>query len=572
MIIALSIRNLLLIDRLDLEPGEGFTALTGETGAGKSIILDALALALGGPADRGLIRAGEDQASITVAFAVAPGHPVWAALEEAGLDATPDEVLTLKRVLKASGPARAWVNDQPVSAGLLARFGEDLVEIHGQHSASALLRPGMHQVLLDQFAGNEALLASCRTAWQRLAEAREAVTELAETDAHQSERRETLQGDLARLEELAPQPGEATRLGAQRTRLMQAERVSGQLSEAAVALADGEIADILGKAARAMDQITRLAGFEEGEAGAEARAAAGALERALIEVQEGERAIAALSAGITEDPDALESVETRLFTLRAAARKHSVEADLLPDLTARLQAELESLDSVGEQLARARAAEREALAAWHGAAEKLSAARKAAAGRLEKSVMGELKPLKLERTRFRAAISSLEEGKGGASGRDRVAFEVETNTGTGFGRLDKVASGGELARISLALKCALAGTGEAGVLIFDEADQGVGGAVAAAIGERFSRLGAARQVFAVTHSPQVAATADTQWAISKTAPKSGLGRTRVDGLDSDQRTEEIARMLAGADITPEARAAARRLLEDTCPAKPRPRL
>ena len=569
MIIALSIRNLLLVDRLDLEPAEGFTALTGETGAGKSIILDALALALGGQADRGLIRAGEEQASITVAFAVPPGHPVWAQLGEAGLEACPDEALTFKRILKTSGPARAYINDQPVSAGLLAEVSDGLVEIHGQHAASALLRPGMHQVLLDQFAGNERLLEACRTAWTRLVDAREKVEGLAEADTQQAERRESLQADLNRLDDLSPQAGEATRLGAQRARLMQAERVSGQLTEAASALADGEVADILGRAARAMDQITRLAGFEDGEAGAEARAAASALERALIEVQEGERAIAALTSGITEDPEALDNIEARLFALRAAARKHAVEADLLPDLAARLQADLDALDCVGEALAKARAAEREALAAWHGAAEALSTARKAASTRLEKAVLAELKPLKLERTRFRARVDALEDGRGGPTGRDRIAFEVETNAGTGFGRIDKVASGGELARISLALKCALAATGEAGVLIFDEADQGVGGAVAAAIGERFSRLGAARQVFAVTHSPQVAATADTQWAISKTAPKSGLGRTRVNRLDSLQRTEEIARMLAGADITPEARAAARRLLEDTCPARPR---
>lgn len=571
MIIALSIRNLLLIDRLDLEPGEGFTALTGETGAGKSIILDALGMALGGPADRAMIRTGEDQASVSVAFAAVPGHPVWARLEAAGLAATPDEALTLKRVLKRSGPSRAYVNDQPVSAAWLAELAEDLVEIHGQHAASALMRPGMHQILLDQFAGNEALLRTCGAAWAHLGETRMHLDALSQTDAEQAVRREALDADLAHLEELAPEPGEATRLAAWRTRLMQAERVSGQLNEAASALADGDVTGILGRAGRALEQITRLAGFDEGETGAKARAATEALERALIEVQEGERAIQLLSVGIFEDSDELDRIEARLFALRAAARKHDMDADLLPDLLVRLQADRAALDCVEEALVSAKAAEREALAAWHTAAEALSAARKAAASRLEQAVMAELKPLKLGRTRFRVAIEARADNKGGAGGRDQIAFEVETNAGTGFGRLDKVASGGEMARLSLALKCALAGTGEAGVLIFDEADQGVGGAVAAAIGERLSRLGRARQVFAITHSPQVAAAGDAQWAISKTVPKRGVGRTCVSGLDSLQRTEEIARMLAGADITPEARAAARRLLEDTCPAKSRPR-
>ncbi len=565
MICALSLRNFVLIDALDLEPGSGFTALTGETGAGKSIILDALGVALGGAAERRFIRAGASQASVSVAFSLGPGHPAWCLLEESGVDAGADEMLTLKRVIRSGGPARAFVNDQPVGAALLRRVGECIVEIHGQHAASALLRPAAHRELLDQFAGHDAEIEACQEAWNQVKEAATAADALRLSDAERAEELERLESEVGALEDLAPADGEADMLATRRLRLMQAERVGGQLDDVLEALSQADTTGVLGRAARILEQVSKAPGFDDdSEAGWGARAARDGLERGLIEVQEAERALAALGAHAVQDPQALEAAETRLFALRAAARRHGVEPDDLPGVLAQKQSRLDSLERAGVHLAGAEAAEREARARWHAAAETVSAGRKAAARRLEKAVEKELQPLKLSSTRFRVAIQALEESRCGGLGCDGVAFEVETNAGAGFGPLSKVASGGEMARLSLALKCALAGSGAAGTLIFDEADQGVGGAVAAAIGERLARLGADRQVFAITHSPQVAAAAEAQWSVSKTAARRGVAQTRVNGLDSDGRTEEIARMLAGRKVTPEARAAAERLLEDKC--------
>ncbi|MCB9972467.1 MAG: DNA repair protein RecN [Hyphomonas sp.] len=562
MILALSIRDFVLIDRLDLEPGGGFTALTGETGAGKSIILDALSLTLGAAADRAMVRAGAEQASVAAEFAVPPGHPVWDVLSEHGFEASPDETLTLKRVVRASGPARAFINDQPVSAALLGEAGETLVEMHGQHAASSLMRPSAHRKLLDLFAGNEALLESCAAAHAARLDARE-TRERLEAELDEAVRtREWLAAAVDELDRLAPVAGEAARLTDTRTRLMQSERVSEAIGEAEEAFADAEIETALSKAARAAERICRLPGFDGADhpLAHAARAAAEALERALIETGEAEAAIAALESLVEHDTGALEAAEARLFALRAAARKHSVEADLLPDVLAALRERLSLVTAGEDTLIRARRAESAANAAWHDAASRLSAARQAAAARLETAIAKELCPLKLGRAVIRVSVSALDEDEGGASGADRVEFDAETNPGAGFGPLRKIASGGELARVSLALKCALAEAGSAATLIFDEADQGVGGAVAAAIGERLVRLGKTRQVFAVTHSPQVAAAARAQWLVEKGKGKSG--GTRLRGLDEADRQEEIARMLSGAEITEEARAAAGRLLED----------
>jgi len=562
MILALSIRDFVLIDRLDVEPGAGFTALTGETGAGKSIILDALSLTLGSPADRAMIRAGAEQATIAAEFAVPPGHPVWDVLAEHGLEASPEETLTLKRVVRASGPARAFVNDQPVSAALLAEAGETLVEIHGQHAASSLLRPSSHRKLLDLFAGNESLLAACAAAHAERLVAREERQRLEAEHAAALQTRDWLAVSVAELEAVAPVAGEAAILTETRTRLMQSERVTEAIAEAEEALSDAEIEAALSKAARAAERICRLPGFDGADhpLAHAARAAAEALERALIETGEAEAAIAALECLVEHDTTALESAEARLFALRAVARKHSVEADLLPDVLATLRARLDLAEAGEEALIRARKAEGRANAAWHAAAETLTAARAAAASQLEAAIAKELAPLKLGRAVIRVAVMPLGPEEGGAHGADRVEFDAETNPGAGFAPLRKIASGGELARVSLALKCALAESGSAGTLIFDEADQGVGGAVAAAIGERLIRLGKTRQVFAVTHSPQVAAAARAQWLVEKGKGKSG--GTRLRGLDDADRQEEIARMLSGAEITEEARAAAGRLLED----------
>lgn len=561
MILALSIRDFVLIDRLDIEPGNGFTALTGETGAGKSIILDALALTLGAAADRAFVRAGAEQASVAAEFAAVPGHPVWDVLSEHGFEASPDETLTLKRVVRASGPARAFINDQPVSAALLAEAGETLVEIHGQHAASALLRPSAHRKMLDLFAGNEALLEACAEAHAARLEARETRERLEAETEEALRTREWLAGAVDELDTLAPQAGEAGNLTETRTRLMQSERVTEAITEAEEALADAEIETALSKASRAAERICRLPGFDGADhpMAHAARSAAEALERALIETGEAEAAIAALESLVEHDTSALESAEARLFALRAVARKHMVDPDLLPDVLETLQERLNLVEAGEGALIRARKAESAANVAWHAAAEKLTAARTAAAAQLEKAIAKELAPLKLGRAVIRVSVTPLGED-GGAHGADRVEFDAETNPGAGFGPLRKIASGGELARVSLALKCALAEAGSAGTLIFDEADQGVGGAVAAAIGERLIRLGRTRQVFAITHSPQVAAAARSQWLVEKGRGKSG--GTRLRGLDESDRQEEIARMLSGAEITQEARAAAGRLLED----------
>nr|WP_321439821.1 DNA repair protein RecN [uncultured Hyphomonas sp.] len=561
MILALSIRDFVLIDRLDIEPGDGFTALTGETGAGKSIILDALALTLGAAADRSLVRAGAEQASVAAEFAAVPGHPVWDVLAEHGFEAGPDETLTLKRIVRANGPARAFINDQPVSAALLAEAGETLVEIHGQHAASALMRPSSHRKMLDLFAGNEALLEACAAAHAARLEARETRERLEAETEEALRTREWLAGAVEELDTLAPQAGEAGSLTETRTRLMQSERVTEAITEAEEALADAEIETALSKASRAAERICRLPGFDGADhpMAHAARAAAEALERALIETGEAEAAIAALESLVEHDTTALESAEARLFALRAVARKHMVDPDLLPDMLETLQERLNLVEAGEDALIRARKAESAANAAWHAAAEKLTAARKAAAAQLGKAIAKELAPLKLGRAVIRVSVTPLGED-GGAHGADRVEFDAETNPGAGFGPLRKIASGGELARVSLALKCALAEAGSAGTLIFDEADQGVGGAVAAAIGERLIRLGRTRQVFAITHSPQVAAAARSQWLVEKGRGKSG--GTRLRGLDESDRQEEIARMLSGAEITEEARAAAGRLLED----------
>jgi len=557
--LSLSIRDFVLISRLDLSPGEGFTALTGETGAGKSIILDALSLALGGQADRSVIRHGAAQASVAAEFAPPSSHPVWTLLAAQGVAAEDGETLTLKRLVRSEGPARAFINDQPVSAALLAEAGELLVEVHGQHAASSLLRPAAHRRLLDQFAGNDALLAACAATHAARVAARDARVALEAEAQSAAEAQAWLQETVAELAKLGPQPGEATRLTAERAQLMQSERVLEAVAEATTALAAADAETALSKASRAAERICRLPGFEGAGALPEAaKAACEAIERAMIEMREAESAIARLERMPIEAGD-LDSVEARLFALRAMGRKLACDPDALNVQWEALAGRLELVEAGELGIAAARKAERAAEARWHSAAHALSEARRAAASRLEAAIAAELAPLKLGRATIRVALTPLPPEEAGATGAERAEFEAETNKGAGFGPLRKVASGGELARVSLALKCALAEAGSAGTLIFDEADQGVGGAVAAAIGERLVRLSASRQVLAVTHSPQVAAAADAHWLVEKSAKAGG---TRLTTLDAGTRQEEIARMLSGAEITDEARAAAGRLLED----------
>lgn len=563
MLYALSIQSFVLIDRLDLDAATGFTALTGETGAGKSIILDALSLVLGGEPDRTQIRAGAEQASISAEFFVPETHPVWNILTDRGIDYSPDEALMLRRTVPLNGPSRAFINGQPVAAAMLAALAESLVEIHGQHAASQLMRPSAHLGLLDEFAGLDSERAACGQLWRDVETARAAHDAL-ETDVRSArEKADWLAFAVAELVKLAPEGGEVETLTAQRAALLQSERMTGAIEEAAEALSEPRLEEALSVASRAVERILRIPGLDslDGKILTLSEAAAAAIERALIELGEARQGADSLARYTGHDGDRLEQVEARLFALRAAGRKYDCLPELLPDILDAYQRDLELCDANSEALDQARRDEQAAHAAWRAQAEKLSAARRTAASGLEAAVMAEMAPLHLGRVTMRVRFADIEADASGAKGLERAEFEVETNTGAGFGPLRTIASGGELARVSLALKCALSQSGSATCLIFDEADQGVGGAVAAAIGERLARLSEARQVFAITHSPQVASAATRQWRVLKETNASGETVSQVAQLDDGQRLEEIARMLSGSSITNEARAAALKLLE-----------
>jgi DNA repair protein RecN (Recombination protein N) len=548
MLTRLSIRDVVLIDLLELEFGPGLGVLTGETGAGKSILLDALGLALGTRADSGLVRAGQTQAAVSVAFELPEEHPALALLGESGLAREPGEPLVIRRIVKADGGSRAFVNDQPVSAGLLRELGAGLVEIHGQHDDRGLLNPRGHRALLDGFgridtSAAAAAWAAVQAAEARLAEARE-THEAAERD------RDWLAHAVAELDKATPEAGEEEALATLRATMQSGARLGDELAVimALIQGSEGGLAQ-LRQAARRLDRIA-------GEHATLAEALS-ALDRAVIEAAEAEDALAKAQTALTFDPQRLEEAETRLFELRALARKHRVEPDALPILHGELRAKLAAIEAGGAGLAALAAGLAEARAAWDAAAAALTGARTAAAVRLDAAVAAELAPLKLGEARFRTILAP---GEPGASGRDRVEFEVSTNPGAPFGPLVKIASGGELSRFILALKVALAEQGGATTMIFDEIDRGVGGAVASAVGERLHRLAASGQVLVVTHSPQVAARGATHLLIEKS--HDGLvTRTGVHLLDEGRRREEIARMLSGAEITDEARAQAERLLE-----------
>jgi len=563
MLNALSIRSFVLIDRLDLEASTGFTALTGETGAGKSIILDALGLVLGASADRKQVRAGCDQAIISAEFAVETDHPVWDVLNENAIDFDRSETLCLRRTVSLTGPSRAFVNAQPVAAAVLAVLGESLVEIHGQHSASQLMRPATHLDLLDAFCGLGGDVRRCGDLWRSFETARDLRTNLEAAVRSAREKRDWLTFAVEDLSTLAPEPGEVETLTAQRSALLQSERISDSVDEASTALTDPRLEEALATASRAAERIVRVPGLEalEGDLSNVATSTAEAIERALIELAEAQTLVKDLARYARHDSTRLEAAEARLFALRAAARKYDCLPELLTDTFDRYRQELTLCEADTESLDEARRAEQEAKRTWQDHAEKLSSARQKRSDKLAAAVMAELKPLQMGRVQFRVAFSDLEASDSGAKGLEKAAFEVETNPGAGFGALRSIASGGELARLSLALKCALSQSGETGTLIFDEADQGVGGAVAAAIGDRLAGLADARQVFAVTHSPQVASSATRQWRIMKESDETGQTVSRVAQLDDGQRLEEIARMLSGSSITNEARAAALKLLE-----------
>jgi DNA repair protein RecN (Recombination protein N) len=558
MLEALSIRDVVLIDKLDLEFGDGLCVLTGETGAGKSILLDAFSLALGGRGDAALVRRGANQGQVTAIFALSANHPVLALLAANGIE--PEATLILRRVQGADGRSRAFINDTSVSVQLLREVGRALVEIHGQHDDRALIDPSGHRDLVDAFgalSGGVARVAEAYDAWQRA----EAERSRHENDIAASLANAGYLGHaLEELRVLNPQAGEEELLASRRQVMMNAEKLAAELAETLDALR-GEGTNGA-RLAAALRRIERQAPVAPDLLGPVATALARVLEETNAAQAKVEEALAATAF----EPEALERAEERLFALRALARKHKVPVDALAELVARLEAELAALDTSeakGAELARAAAAARKT---YEGLALALSAARKEAAGRLDQEVAGELGPLKLDKARFTTHIETVELAQGGPSGIDRVAFWVRTNPGTDPGPLMKVASGGELARFILALKVVLAARGSAPTLIFDEADSGVGGATAAAVGERLARLAEGVQVLAVTHAPQVAAVANGHLLIAKEAVRGKDGEamaTRVAILAGEARREEIARMLAGQTITDEARKAAERLMKRT---------
>lgn len=559
MLTALSIRNIVLIEALDLDFAPGLGVLTGETGGGKSILLDSLGLALGMRADSGLVRAGEAQASVTATFD--PGGDVAARIatlaEEAGLLLEPGEPVIIRRMLKADGGSRAFLNDQACSAALLREVGSALVEIHGQHDDRGLLNPAGHRALLDSFGrhgdgGVPAAHARWRAAGEALARARDEV-------AHAERDRDYLTHVVAELGAFAPQPGEEALLAEERAGMQKGERLGEDLTAINDLLSgsDGGLAQ-LRQAARRLDRIA--------PDHATLAQALGALDRAVIEASEAEEALERAAIELSFDPARLEAVETRLFDLRALARKHQVQPDDLAALAEELSGRLSRIEAGAEGLAGLERAEKEARSAYEAAAQALSRQRAEAAGRLDAAVAGELAPLKLDAARFRTVVEALPDSQWGPLGMDRVEFTISTNPGAPFAPLMKIASGGELSRFILALKVALAEQGAVGTMIFDEIDRGVGGAVASAIGDRLARLSETTQLLVVTHSPQVAARGAAHLLIAKSSDGPAgrqVTRTDVKPLNEAGRREEIARMLSGADITAEARAQADRLLEQT---------
>jgi DNA repair protein RecN (Recombination protein N) len=545
LLVSLTIRDLVLIERVSLDLDHGLLVLTGETGAGKSILLDGLGLALGERADPAMVRTGSQQASATANFQLAPGHAALAlaAANDIPLD-TPGE-LVLRRTLKADGGSRAHVNDVPVSATLLRQLGQLLVEIHGQHDERGLLNPRGHLALLDAFAGHAPLLAgvaSAHSAWKSAAAAVATAEAAAARDARD---RDWLEHSVAELSALKPQPGEEAELAELRQTMQKGARLAESLDaiDALVSAADGALGQ-LRQAARRLERIA--------DADSALQSALDGIDRALVEGDAVEAALSDVRARFRISPDSLETAEARLFELRAMARKHRVEVDALPALAADLAARLTAVDDAGQGLVRLRQSAAEALVAAQALAADLSTARRAAALRLDMAVNHELPALKLESARFRTAIAPAPLGETGA---DQVQFEIATNAGSVFGPLTRIASGGELSRFILALKVALASTGTAGTLVFDEIDRGVGGATASAIGSRLARVSERAQVLVVTHSPQVAAAGRHHLRISKAS-----GSTSVEPLDPQARLDEIARMLSGAEVTAEARAQAEKLL------------
>ena len=548
MLRQLVIHDVVLIDRLALEFEPGLGVLTGETGAGKSILLDALGLALGNRAEAGLVRGGQAAATVSAEIELPDGHAALAVLAEHGIEHEANEPLILRRSLKSDGGSRAFAGSASVPASLLRDIGAQAVEVHGQHDDRGLLNPRGHRALLDAFGRIDT--AAVEAAWSEVERLGAELVEAHDQFESATRDREWLEHAVDEIDALKPEAGEETRLAEERA-AMQAGAKAGE------SLAG--LDELLGGSDGALAQL-RLAArrIERGAADHPALAEAlASLDRAVIEASEAEDRIGRAAEALAFDPARLEAAEARLFDIRALARKHRVEADALAGLGEEMRSKLQAITAGGEHIAALERVLAEAHAAYDAAAAELGKQRRAAAERLDAKVAQELAPLKLDSARFRTALSAAEPGPRGI---DRVEFEVSTNPGAPFGPLTRIASGGELSRFILALKVALAEAGNARTMIFDEVDRGVGGAVASAIGERLARLAEDAQVLVVTHSPQVAARAAHHYRIEKSHGAEG-SRTSVRKLSPEERCEEIARMLSGAAITDEARAQAARLME-----------
>ena len=555
MLASLAIRDVVLIEKLDLSFDAGLAVLTGETGAGKSILLDSLGLALGQRAEAGLVRAGQAQASVAAAFLPSPDHPCFDILRDQGISA--EDELVLRRVLQADGKSRAFINDQPVSVALLKRLGATLVEVQGQHEQVGLADPATHAGLLDAFGALDGECSATATAWAAWRDAKRRLAAAREAIASAQREEEWLRHAVGELTDLAPEEGEEDTLAAERQKLQQGERRAE-----AIATALGELtprdrraaspARALREAARALERLP--------PPNEEAQPAIQALAAAQDALSEAETLLTRLMNEAGPDPRRLEQVEERLFALRAAGRKHSVPVSELASLLGRLRTRLEALDAGAGEVATLETAEAKARSSYITAAAKLSATRRKSAAELEKALAEELPPLKLDRARLVIDIIAREENAWGADGQDRVSFLVATNPGQTPGPLAKIASGGELSRLMLALKVVLSRGSPVPTLIFDEVDSGIGGATAAAVGERLARVADRVQVLVVTHSPQVAARGTRHFRVAKQV-KGQRAETQVEILDQAERYEELARMLAGEKVTEAARAAARSLLE-----------
>jgi DNA repair protein RecN (Recombination protein N) len=548
MLRQLSIRNIVLVEQLELEFESGLGVLTGETGAGKSILLDALGLALGARADVGLVRTGQDSASVSAELELPASHAARALLEDQGVETGTGESLIVRRLLKSDGGSRAFLGGTSVPAGLLRDLGAMAIEIHGQQDDRGLLNPKGHRALLDAFGSLDS--KEVETAWSEVvrieAELLQARTELAAAERE----REWLVYASDEIEALSPEEGEETRLAEERSAMQAGLRAGESLVGLDELLGGSEGAlSLMRQAARRIER-----GGADHPLLADALAA---LDRALIEAAEAEERIGKAAEALAFDPTRLHEAEARLFEIRGLARKHRVEPDALAALGDQMRSQLAAIESGEERIRKLDGQLLSARESYSEAAGRLNKERELAADRLDLAVAAELAPLKLDAARFRTAIAASEPGPAGT---DRVEFEVSTNPGAPFGPLTRIASGGELSRFILSLKVALAEAGTAATMIFDEVDRGVGGAVASAIGERLARLAADSQVLVVTHSPQVAARASHHYRIEKSHGPGGTSTT-VRKLSAEERREEIARMLSGASITEEARAQASRLLD-----------